>query len=133
LKWENGVWRVVSKVPYNDGYFTAYGYPSVTVASCTGFLARLYPIHFSKPYVYVNIQTKSVGVSLYHRIVYDFGDKSFEASVELTFGVKNSHIHHYWMPVSYYKKSHDYGYGSAYDYIYGVSDESLIHKVEAKE
>ena len=95
-------------------------------------MAKLYPVHFSKPYLYVNIQTKSVGVSLHHRIVYDFGDKSYEASVELTFGVRNSHIHHYWMPVSYYRRSHDYGYGSAYDYIYGVEDD-LVHEVEVKK
>jgi len=41
----------------------------------------------------------------------------------LTFGVRNSHIHHYWMPISYYQRSSDYGYGAVYDYIYGGKND----------
>ena len=103
LAWTSSNWVVFSRKPHNDGYFLATGYPSSLAASCTGFLGRLYHPHFLHGYIYAIIETKNVGVDLFHRIIYDLGEHSFEAVVQSTFAVEYSHVLVSWNPVIYLK------------------------------
>jgi hypothetical protein len=99
-----------------------HGYPSSAIASCTGFLSKLYPSHFLKAYVYVSIETKTIGISLYVRVILSFGDQFVEAVVQMTYGVERSHVLHSWNTVYMLKTAKDYGYGYSCDYQYGLSN-----------
>lgn len=87
LNWVNQSWSLVSKQPIADSYHTSHGIPSSSAAACTGFLKKLYPKVFVAPFIYVLIETKSVGLNLFTRIIFNTG---YEAVVSSTFGVKNS-------------------------------------------
>lgn len=130
LNWVDGKWTISSKQPYNDGFYVAEGFPSSVAASCSGFLARLYPAHFKANFLYVVIEAKNVGVSLFNRIVFDFGEGAFEGVVQVTFGVANSHVLKSWKPVAYLRRDKDYGYGSSHDFDYGVDKELLYEDEE---
>ncbi len=97
IQWIKAKWVVVSRQPAGDGYFRALGYPSSLIASCSGFLSRLYPAYFSRGYVYVTIETRTVGVNIYARIVYKFADRLVQSVVQLTYGVENSHVLNEWI------------------------------------
>jgi len=127
LSWVDSKWVVSSKQPFNDGYFATEGYPSAISASCTGFLSKIYPQNFLSNYVYVLIETKNIGVSIYNRIVYDLGDKSVEAIVQVTFGVESSHILNSWKPLVFLRKDRDYGYGVDHSFDYGL-DKSYFYE-----
>ena len=131
VNWVNGKWTLVSKQPYSDGYFSAKGIPSASTASCAGFLRKLYPRHFSIPFLYVLIETKTVGINLYNRIIFNFGAASFEGVVSTTFGVQSSQVLHSWLPILFVKPKGDYGYGKDTNLNYGV-DASLLYSQEAK-
>ena len=127
VQWKNGAWTIVSKQPVSDGYFTAQGFPSSLCASNTGFLGKLYPMHFGKGYKYVSIETKTVGFIIYNRNVYAFGGIFVEAIVQSSFGVDNSQILVQWSPITAIKVLADYGYGVDYKYSYNV-DSSLLYQ-----
>lgn len=97
IQWVRGRWVVVSRQPAGDGYFRALGYPSSLVASCTGFLSRLYPVFFTRNYIYVSIETRTVGVNIFVRIVYRFADRLVQSVVQVTYGVDSSHILNEWV------------------------------------
>jgi len=97
IQWNKDKWVVVSKEPASDGYFKALGYPSSLVASCTGFLNRLYPIYFAKGYVYASIETKTVGFNIYVRIVYNFNGVFVQSTVQVAYGVDNSQVLDEWL------------------------------------
>jgi hypothetical protein len=46
IEWRDGKWVVVSKQPYNEGYYRAIGYPSASVAAATNFAKKMYPEQF---------------------------------------------------------------------------------------
>jgi hypothetical protein len=96
------------------------GYPSSLVASCTGFLSRLYPTFFSREYIYVAIETRTVGVNIYVRIVYRFAERLVQSVVQVTYGVDNSHILNEWVEIDAVQLLDDYGYGRVYDYTYDI-------------
>jgi hypothetical protein len=127
LEWQDGKWIVVSKQPYTEGYSRAHGYPSSSVASCTGFLYRLYPANFGQGWLYASIETKAVGVNLYTRLVYQLGDKFAEATVGQTYGVDNSHILYSWSFLSALRVKSDYGYGKDYSFFYNL-DKSYFYR-----
>lgn len=131
INWVNGKWTLVSKQPYSDGYYVARGIASASTASCTGFLRKLYPRHFSVPFLYVLIETKTVGIHLYNRIIFNFGVASFEGVVSTTFGVQSSQILHSWQPILFVRPKGDYGYGKDNNLNYGV-DVSLLYNHEVK-
>ena len=127
LKWRHSNWMVVSRKPIGDGYFLASGYPTSLAASCTGFVNRLYHHNFLNGFVYVTIETKSVGVDLFHRIVYDLNGDAFEAVVQSTFGVAYSHVLVSWNPLLFFRPARDYGYGRVYSVkTYGL-DNNLLY------
>lgn len=132
VNWVQEKWVVISKQPYNDGFFVATGVPSVSAASCTGFVKKLYPVVFAKKFLYVSIETKSVGVSLSTRIVYNVEGKAFEATVSTTYGVQRSHVLQSYLPVVFVKSAKDYGYGTENNINYGV-DAAELYNQEAKE
>lgn len=127
LEWQEGIWVVVSKQPYNEGYSRAHGYPSSSVASCTGFLTRLYPAYFGNGWLYASIETKTVGVNLFTRLVYQFGDRFAEATVGQTYGVDSSHVLYSWSFLSALRLKADYGYGHDYSFFYNL-DKSYFYK-----
>ena len=55
IEWQQGKWVVVSKQPYNEGYYRAIGYPSASVAAATNFVKKMYPKQFGEGYVYASI------------------------------------------------------------------------------
>jgi hypothetical protein len=132
VNWVQEKWVVISKQPYNDGFFVATGVPSVSAASCTGFVKKLYPVVFAKKFLYVSIETKSVGVSLSTRIVYNVEGKAFEVTVSTTYGVQRSHVLQSYLPVVFVKPAKDYGYGTENNINYGV-DAAELYNQEAKE
>ena len=125
LEWKDGQWVVVSKQPYNGGYYKARGYPSSAVASCTGFLKKLYPKQFGEGYEYLSIETKTVGMNIYAKLIYRFRGIYVEAVVKYTYGVENSHVLYSWKVVSGLKHKEDYGYGVRYVYSYNVPKKLL--------
>ncbi len=127
IEWQEGKWVVVSKQPYTEGYYKAYGYPSSSVASCTGFLARLYPSYFGEGWLYASIETKAVGVNLYSRLVYQTGGKFVEAVVGQTYGVDNSHVLYSWKFLSVLRQRPEYGYGKTYDFSYHIDQKYLYN------
>lgn len=131
INWANGKWALVSKQPYSDGFYSAQGIPSASTASCTGFLRKLYPRHFSAPFLYVLIETKSVGIHLYNRIIFNFGVVHYEGVVSTTFGVQSSQVLHSWQPILFVKPKGDYGYGKDANINYGI-DASLLYNQEPK-
>ena len=82
-----GAWVVVSKEIINDGYFFVTGYPSIGIASTTGFLARLYPASFNSDWVYSAIEVKNIGYFVYNRVIYRLGGDAWQAVVRTTHGV----------------------------------------------
>lgn len=123
---------MISKQPYNDGFFVATGVPSVSAASCTGFIKKLYPVVFAKNFLYVSIETKSVGVSLSTRIIYNIEGKAFEATISTTYGVRRSHVLQSYLPVVFVRPAKDYGYGTENNINYGV-DAAELYNQEVKE
>lgn len=73
VNWVKGKWVINSKQALDDGYYFANGYPSVNVAACSGYLAKLYPTSFANSWVYGSIQVKNIGYLAYNRIVYKVG------------------------------------------------------------
>jgi hypothetical protein len=120
VDWVEQAWSIVSSQPHSDGYFVARGIPSASAASCAGFLRRLYPQHFASPFTYVLVETRTVGISLYNRLVLTVGDRAHEAVVSTTFGVRNSHVLQSYSPVLFIRPKEDYGYGRAQIISYGV-------------
>jgi hypothetical protein len=55
VNWVYGKWVVNSKTPIIDGYYKVSGYPSVNVASCTGYLSKIYPAAFANRYLYTYV------------------------------------------------------------------------------
>lgn len=105
----------------NDGYYFVTGYPSVHVASCTGYLARLYPTSFIPGWLYGSIEVKNIGYFVYTRVIYRLGSYSYQAIVRTTYGVENSHSLISWDKVKIIREKQDYGYGVVYDWNYGLS------------
>lgn len=126
VNWQDGKWVVVSKQPYTEGYFRAQGYPSSSVASCTGFLTKLYPVYFGQAWIYASIETKTVGVNMFTRIVYQFGVSFAEAIVGQTYGVASSHVLYSWRLFEAIRTRPDYGYGRSYNYFYDA-DKSYFY------
>ncbi len=87
INWIRGEWRLVSRELVNDGYYFVNGYPSVHVASCTGYLARLYPSLFNPGWLYSSIEVKNIGYFVYTRVIYNFGVYSYQGIVRTTYGV----------------------------------------------
>ena len=87
VEWREGQWVVVSKQPYNEGYYRAHGYPSASVAAATNFVKKMYPQQFGEGYVYASIETKNVGVSIYIRLVFRFKGDFVEAVIKKLYGV----------------------------------------------
>lgn len=131
LAWTNNKWTLSSKEPYSDGYFKAAGVLSSGAAACNGYLKKLYPGKFKQAYLIAEHAVKNVGVTIFNRIIFDFGTDSFEAVVKVTFGVDNSHVLDYWKPLLFLKRQKDYGFGTSYDFDYG-EDKSLFYESEAK-
>lgn len=125
INWSNEAWTLVSKQPYVDGFYASKGVPSASAASCTGFLKRLYPQAFVGAFVYVSIETKSVGINLFTRIVVKIGVSAYEGVVSTTFGVQSSHVVQKWAPILFVKPKEDFGYGKDQKIDYGVNKELL--------
>lgn len=132
VQWNKDKWEVVSKEPASDGYFKALGYPSSLIASCTGFLSRLYPLHFSQGYRYVLIETKTVGVNIFVRNIYNFGGLFVQSVVQVAYGVESSEVLHEWTEIKGLKFLEDYGYGKFYNYSYDL-DESKFYQSSASK
>jgi hypothetical protein len=81
----------------------------------------------------VLIETKSVGISLYNRIIFNFGASSFEGVVSSTFGIANSEVLQSWNPVLFVKPASDYGYGKDYNINYGVPASYFYDQPAAKK
>lgn len=121
VNWVRGAWVVVNKEIINDGYYFVTGYPSVGVASATGFLARLYPSSFRSNWVYSVIEVKNIGYFVYNRIVYRLDGAAYQAVVRTTHGVENSHTLISWDRCRFLREKRDYGYGISYDWSYGLN------------
>jgi hypothetical protein len=132
VNWQEGKWVVVSKQPYTEGYFRAFGYPSSSVASCTGFLNRLYPTSFLEGWLYASIETKTVGVNMFTRLVFQFGLTFAEAVVGQTFGVESSQVLYSWKTMAALRTIPDYGYGKAYNYLYGLDKKYFYDQPAVK-
>jgi len=89
--WSKGQWVVNSRQNIDDGYYHITGYPSVNVASCSGYLARVYPSWFASQWVYGSIEVKNIGYLVYNRIVYKSDKSAWQGVVRTTHGIKNSH------------------------------------------
>lgn len=61
------------------------------MASCTGYLARLYPGSFVPGWIYGAIEVKNIGYFVYTRVIYRAGSLSYQGVVRTTYGVENSH------------------------------------------
>ena len=129
LNWVSGQWVLVTKELVNDGYYFVTGYPSVQVASCTGYLARLYPTAFVSGWLYSAIEVKNIGYFVYTRVVYRIGSISYQAVIRTTCGVENSHSLISWDRVRYLREKNDYGYGNIYDWSYGLSSRYFFDYV----
>lgn len=116
-----GEWRLVSRELVNDGYYFVNGYPSVHAASCTGYLARLYPTSFNPGWLYSSIEVKNIGYFVYTRVLYSLGAYSYQGIVRTTYGVENSHSLISWDRVKILREKKDYGYGETYDWSYGLN------------
>lgn len=129
---------MVNKELANDGYYFVSGYPSVQVASCTGYLARLYPTAFVPGWLYSAIEVRNIGYFVYTRVVYKIASVSYQAVVRTTWGVENSHELISWDRVRFLREKKDYGYGDVYDWSYGLSpryffDYVVVPTVEVVE
>ena len=132
INWADQQWTLLSKQPYVDGFYPAKGVASASAASCTGFLRKLYPSRFVANFLYVHIETKSVGVNLYTSLILNFGHSAYEAVVSTTFGVRSSHVLQKWAPILFVAPKGDYGYGKDNNIYYGV-DSSLFYDQPAKQ
>ena len=83
-------------------------------------------------FLYVHIETKSVGVNLYTSLILNFGHSAYEAVVSTTFGVRSSHVLQKWAPILFVAPKGDYGYGKDNNIYYGV-DSSLFYDQPAKQ
>jgi hypothetical protein len=129
LNWVKGQWVINNKELINDGYFFVSGYPSVAVASTTGFLARLYPTSFNSQWVYTAIEVKNIGYFVYNRVIYRLGNVAYQGIVRTTHGVENSHSLISWDRVRFLREKRDYGYGIQYDWSYGLGSRYFFDYV----
>jgi hypothetical protein len=120
VNWADQQWSIVSRQPFHDGYFVSRGVPSASAASCAGFVKRLYPRHFSAPFLYVLVETKTVGITLFNRLILTVGSNAHEVVVSTTFGVANSHVLQSYSPVLFIKPKEDYGYGKTRPILYAA-------------
>lgn len=131
INWIRGQWVLVNRELANDGYYFITGYPSIQVASCTGYLARLYPTAFVSGWLYSAIEVRNIGYFAYTRAVYKIGSASYQAVVRTTWGVENSHSLISWDRVRFIREKRDYGYGDVYDWSYGLSSRYFFDYVVA--
>lgn len=129
VNWVRGQWVLVSRELVNDGYYFVTGYPSVNVASCTGYLARLYPGSFNAGWLYGAIEVKNIGYFVYTRVVYRVGVYAYQGIVRTTHGVENSHSLISWDRIRQLKDRRDYGYGDLYDWSYGLNSRYFFDYV----
>jgi hypothetical protein len=120
VNWVDQTWSLVSRQPFNDGYFVSRGVPSASAASCASFIKRLYPKHFAAPFLYVLVETRSVGITLFNRLVLTVGSNAYEVVVSTKFGVAKSHVLQSYSPVLFVRPKDDYGYGKGQPIVYGV-------------
>jgi hypothetical protein len=92
----------------------------------------LYPIYFAKGYTYVSIETKTVGVNIFVRIVYNFGGPFVQSVVQVAYGVDNSHVLNEWVEINGLRVLTDYGYGKIYDYSYDIDVTTFYQTTPAK-
>ena len=107
------------------------GYPSVQVASCKEYLARLYPTAFIPGWLYSAIEVINIGYFSYTRAVCKIGSASYQAAVRTTWGVENSHSLISWDRVRFIREKRDYGYDDIYDWSYGLSSRHFFDYVVA--
>ena len=133
INWVQGNWIVQQKVVIQDGYYAIAGYPSVNAASCTGYLAKLYPSVFRSSWVYSSIEVKNIGYFIYNRVVYRVNNIAYEGVIRTTYGVENSHSLISWGKVQHIVFKNDYGYGANVNWNYGYDNRYFFdYKVQVE-
>lgn len=127
LNWVRGNWIINQRSTVNDGYYTVSGYPSVHAASCTGYLARLYPTVFRSNWLYTSIQVKNIGYFVYSRVIYTVGSQAYQGVIRTTHGVENSHTLISWDRIHHIVPKTDYGYGHSVSWNYGYENKYFFN------
>ena len=78
-------------------------------------------------FVYVSIETKSVGVVIFLRLIYKVKGLFVEAVIKKVYGVAQSEVLYSWKIINGLSDKKEFGYGVEYNYSYNV-DKALLYR-----